>query len=71
MADLLDLFVGNDNDLENDWDNDWDNNWNNNWNDQIESAANLVGLLTQPIDKAWPWIVGGIALIILMVIGMS
>lgn len=89
MADLLDLFVGNDNDWENDWDNDWDNNWNNNWNedpcdgpswntpdwcdtqDQIESAANLVGLLTQPIDKAWPWIVGGVALIILMVIGMS
>ena len=39
--------------------------------DQIESGLALVGLITQPIDKAWPWIVGGIALIILMVIGMS
>ena len=39
--------------------------------DQIESGLALVGLITQPIDKAWPWIVGAVGLIILMVIGMS
>ena len=61
-----------------DWCDDWDNDPCDGWNtpdwcdtqDQIDSALHLAALVTQPIEKSWPWILGALGILVLMAIGM-